>query len=192
VIRRSFRARAAAVAALAVAAAWGAVGCGDDERAALTDTQRTSSPPLTQEPAQTVISTGTGEITASLPGTPRSPPPAETGTVRERSGGAVAPEEQEGGAGDEAGARSPVELRVDGEGVTPRQSRIPPFLGIALTLRSSDGAAHRVRIATVPDQLAVPASGSVTRAVAGLQPGTYAILVDGRSTDAVIRAGDGG
>jgi len=185
--------RAGAIAALltaaAGAAAAGLAGCGDDDRAALTDTQRTASPTLSQAPSQTPTTTSD---TAGQAGAPTTPPPAATGTVTERSGGVVAPEQQEGGAGDETAARSVVSLAVSSAAVRPRAMRVPAFLGITLKLRSADGAAHSVRVATVVGQFAVPASGTATRQLDGLQPGTYGVLVDGRSTGAVIRVGDTG
>jgi len=182
------RAATAAVASAAALAALSASGCGDEGRTALTDTQRTSSPALTQAPTPPPTPTATQPATGAAP----APTTPATGTVDERSGGAVAPEEQEGGAGDETAARTPITISIDGDSVTPRESRVPPFLGVKLTLRSRDGAAHSVRIATVPGQFEVPASGASARDVDGLQPGTYAVLVDGRSTDAVLRVGTGG
>lgn len=181
------RAIGAAVAALA-AASPALAGCGgDDERTALTETQRTASPALTSEPpASTTPTTSSDRLGTAEPEIETAP----SGTAR--SGGLQAPEEQEGGAGDETAARTPITISIDGDSVTPRESRVPPFLGVRLTLRSRDGAAHSVRIATVPGQFEVPASGVSAREVDGLQPGTYAVLVDGRSTDAVLRVATGG
>jgi len=160
-------------------------GCGGDDSTALTETQRTASPALTQAPPPTAPTQAPTTVTEEL-GT-ATPEIQTSPTVPERSGGAVAPEEQEGGAGAQEAPQTPVVLTVGGTDVRPLEARADPFVAIALTVRSSDGVKHSVRIATVPGQLAVPPSGRATRRIAGLQRGTYAVLVDGRTTSAVLR-----
>jgi len=176
--------------AVVIAAALAGAGCGGDDGTALTETQRTASPALTEAPPPTAPTptprTVTEELGTATPEIQTSP------TVPERSGGAVAPEEQEGGAGAQEAPQTPVALSVGGTDVRPREARADPFVAIALTVRSSDGVKHSVRIATVPGQLAVPPSGTATRRIAGLQRGTYAVLVDGRTTSAVLRVQDAG
>lgn len=184
--RRLIGMAAAGVVALA------ATGCGDDERAALTDTQRTSSPGLTEPPATIAPDPTTSTSPRTKTEEEPDPGPTHTDSFEPDNGGVQAPEEQEGGAGDESAARSKVTLAIDGARVTPRQSRVPAFLGVALTLRSRDGAPHSVRIATVPGQFEARAGGATTSNIDGLQPGTYAVLVDGRATDAVLRVGNPG
>jgi len=174
--------------AVMIAAALAGAGCGGDDGTALTETQRTASPALTAAPAPAapIPTTVTEELGTATPEIQTSP------TVPERSGGVVAPEQQEGGAGAQEAPQTPVALSVRGTDVRPREARADPFVAIALTVRSSDGVKHSVRIATVPGQLAVPPSGTATRRIAGLQRGTYAVLVDGRTTSAVLRVQDAG
>ena len=59
---------------------------------------------------------------------------------------ATSPEDQEGGAGDEEPARSQVMLTGRGGHISPRLVRVPPFISVAVVLRSADGRPYGLRI----------------------------------------------
>jgi hypothetical protein len=103
----------ALVAVLAVAGAL--AGCGDDEPSA------GSSP----TPAPTAAATETPSPTAE-PTETATPTPTEQ----------PAPEEQEGGAGDEEEARVPIAFVVSEDGVLPVRASLPAFLALELIVRN--------------------------------------------------------
>jgi len=85
-----------------------------------------------------------------------------------------------------------VELRFAGGSVVGGVGRRAVPLGGTVDLAVSSDVADEVHLHGYDKKVDVPAGGSARRTVAGLQRGTYAILVDGRSTDAVIRVADDG
>lgn len=163
-------------------------GCGGGEKSASSETQRTASPALTATTATVGTETQT-TATSTTPATTSTTTPPPTST--EGTGGAAAPPESDpGGAGDEEGVRVPAAFSVGAGAASPRAVSVPAFLRIELRVKSSDGKPHTVRVATVAGSaLEVPASGTATRSFSGLAKGTYALLVDGRDSGAVLRAG---
>ncbi|HEV2752283.1 MAG TPA: hypothetical protein VGV36_00465 [Solirubrobacteraceae bacterium] len=114
----------------------------------------------------------------------------------EATGGArpPGPEDQLGGAGDAEGALVPAVFALASDAtLSPRVVRVPEFLGIELSVSSSDDRAHRVTLRTDPPvAVRVPAGGSVTRQVEGQRAGDVTVLVDGRragSLDVGFEAG---
>ena len=134
---RSPSSSAVAAAVLCAVLALSAVGCGADEESK----RPKESPPR-------------GEATGSGP---TRPPPTATapsatappGEAEAPPGGAERrgenPESQPGGVGDEEAARAPAMFTGRGGRITPRVVRVPPFLAIAIALRSADGREYTLR-----------------------------------------------
>jgi hypothetical protein len=57
----------------------------------------------------------------------------------------TSPEDQPGGAGDEAPARAPAILTGKGGRIRPRVVRVPPFIAVRVELRSADGRPYALR-----------------------------------------------
>lgn len=130
-----FSALTAAVLSLALAGSL--LGCGGDEEAK----QPKQQPPARGE------STGDGSTatgpTATAPSAPA--PPADAPPPRGQERARENPEAQPGGAGDEEAARAPAMFTGRGGRITPRVVRVPPFLAIAIELRSADGREYALR-----------------------------------------------
>jgi len=124
-----FSALTAAVLSLALAGSL--LGCGGDEEA-----KQPKQPPARGE------STGGGP-TATAPSA--TAPPAAAPPPRDPERGRENPEAQPGGAGDEEAARAPAMFTGRGGRITPRVVRVPPFLAIAIELRSADGREYALR-----------------------------------------------
>ena len=130
-IRRSARARRAALALLA-AGLLALGGCGDDD-----DEGTTAGATTAEQPPATTEDTTEATETTETEETER-----ETETEEERE----SPEDEPGGAGDEEPIRS--EARDTGRGgeLRPRTIRVPAFIAIGVVLRSGDGADYTLRI----------------------------------------------
>jgi hypothetical protein len=80
---------------------------------------------------------------------PSTPAPTQTKTQEQgrqpTSPWGTSPEDQPGGAGDEAPARSPALLTGRGGRIRPRLVRVLPFIPIRVELRSADGRAYALR-----------------------------------------------
>ena len=77
-----------------------------------------------------------------------------------------------GGAGDEQPIRVPAAFSLAGDQVTPGKVTVPAFLSVELAFKAADGRAHEVLVRTPdPPRLAVPASGTATKVIAGCAPG---------------------
>ena len=134
---RSPSSSAVVAAVLCAVLALSAVGCGADEESK----RPKESPPR-------------GEATGSGP--TRPPPTATAPSATAPPGDAEAPhrgaerrgenpESQPGGVGDEGAARAPAMFTGRGGRITPRVVRVPPFLAIAIALRSADGRKYTLR-----------------------------------------------
>jgi hypothetical protein len=90
----------------------------------------------------------------------------ETGTTTT----GTAPEGQPGGVGDEVPASSPAQLTGRGGQISPSEVHVPPFIAIAVELRSADGREYSL---TFPGQRAITARpGEPVRLMLdGLRPG---------------------
>lgn len=112
-----------------------ALGCGGDEEA-----KRPREPPARGE------TTGSGP-TAPVP-TATAPsataPPSSEARPRPGKSRREDPESVTGGVGDEEAARAPAMFTGRGGRITPRVVRVPPFLGIAVEVRSADGRDYAV------------------------------------------------
>lgn len=123
------------VAALAAATALAGAGCGGDDEAGTTGGGGAG-----------VASTGATSGTAPSTDAPTQPEPG--GGRRGETERARTPESQvDGGPGDEIPASGPADFTGRGGRVGPRVVRVPPFLGIGVTLRSADGRAYGLRVA---------------------------------------------
>jgi hypothetical protein len=150
--------------------------CGGSDPAATT-TERDESPALpTPTPTPTPTATATPP-TATAPSAPSPPPDAEGG------------EGAEGGAGDEAAARTQVRVVVDGEGVTPPRTEVPAFLAVRVTVRNDLPRPITVALRGGHSGRQVAARREGSFDVAGLQPGEYAIDAGeaGRATLVAVR-----
>ncbi len=93
--------------------------------------------------------------------------------------------------GDEAGNRVPVSFTVAAGSAVPATVTVPPFLGLVLRGTSSDGKSHVIVVeAPGSETLAVPASGTVSRSLAGLPTGNFPVRVDGTAVATLRVAGD--
>jgi len=117
---------------LSLSLAGSLLGCGGDEEAK----QPKQQPPARGE------STGDGP-TATAPSA--TAPPADAPAPRGQGRGRENPEAQPGGAGDEEAARAPAMFTGRAGRITPRVVRVPPFLAIAIELRSADGRDYALR-----------------------------------------------
>ena len=85
----------------------------------------------------------TPEATAVVTETP-TPTPTPTETATPIATEQPAPEDQEGGAGDEIPASSQALVTGDGGKLSPGTVRVPPFIAIRVQLRSADGVEYEL------------------------------------------------
>jgi len=163
-------------ALLAAAAAAALAGCGGQAEPGSTPTIRTESPAL---PTSTPTPAPEESPQATAPSAPAPPPDA--GVAQ----GHGAEEEQEGGAGDEEAARTPVSVVVDAEGMTPPRVVVPAFIALRVTVRNDLPRAIRVRGLGV--RLRVPARSRRSVDAGGVKRGRYE-LDAGAAGDAVVEA----
>lgn len=159
-----------AIAALALALA--VAGCGGDDEQAATDAR----------PGATT-SDAAGSTTNGAEPEARPQPTGEQPGGRPPSSGAE--EEVPGGPGDEIPASAPAAFAGRGGRVDPRVVRVPPFIGIGVSLRSIDGRPYSLVIGG--RTLRVGGARKTDRArLDGLRPGkAYAGTV--RGTGARVR-----
>lgn len=116
------------------------------------------------------------------------PTPTPTATPTAEPVPTAAPDEED--AGDEDGNRVPVEFEVLADGIMPRRSEVPAFLGLRITLRNMTSAVHPVRLDG--EQIAqLPPGGEAAVDVEGLRPGEHVLEApaSGRATLVAVRAG---
>ncbi|MBA2629534.1 MAG: hypothetical protein H0U84_00735 [Thermoleophilaceae bacterium] len=157
-----------------------AAGCGgDDEDEADT---ATSTAPVAETATET---TPTEERSEAETG--------ETETLTHSDPPVTAPEEQEGGAGDETPARSLAQLTGKGGSVRPPVVRVPPFISIRVELRSADGRTYALRFGR-KQIVAGPELSSVSTTFPGLRPGAELVgrpIVGGNKVRIVASAEPG-
>jgi hypothetical protein len=153
------RLSARCLAALALAGAALAIGCGGDDDGSAERTPADRSTPATVPTETTPPRTETqseGEETVGVPGQ-------------------TSPEEQQGGAGDEVPARSLALITGRGGRLSPRLVQVPPYIAVRVELRSADGARYSLR----GRGRSLEAGGdlsSVATTFAGLRPGRSLVL----------------
>jgi hypothetical protein len=153
------RLTAAAVAAAALAVA----GCGGgsgDSASAPAPAAETATPTATATP------------------TPAQPTPTPSATATPTATPTAGVEDQQGGAGDEAAPRVPVEIRLaPGEGVVPQTVSVPAFLGLELIVHNDGQGEAQVRVqgAAEGEPLVVPAGAVGRRRLEGLRAGNYKV-----------------
>ena len=138
-------------------------GCGDGEQSPVARTQ----PPVGAPPTTTP-----------------SPTPTPTATATET---ATPAEEQEGGAGDEEAPRVPVDLTVDGEGITPPRVEVPPSFPLEITVRNDLDREVVLRLEDL--RIEVPAHGRERVRHPGLRKGDHEIGGDGVPPATIVAGG---
>lgn len=133
--------------------------------------------------AATATPTASPAATASPSPTPTAEP-TPSPTAEPTPG----PEAQEGGAGDEEAPRVPVDVTVDGEGVTPPVIEVPAFFALEITVRNDLDREVTLRLGDVA--LTAPPGGRGRGRHPGLRPGEHRLGGDG-VPGATIVAGDG-
>ena len=97
------------------------------------------------------------------------------------------------GAGDEEPVRVPAHFDVRGARLTPAEVKVPAFLAIDLQVRSRDGRPHTILLAApTTTVLAVPAGGSASTRVDGLQRGRWELSDDGHPAGAIVAGSEPG
>jgi hypothetical protein len=159
--------RAARLVVLAAAFALAACG-GDDDQGGRAETPATATPTATPTEA------------------PATPTATTTPTA--------SPEEQEGGAGDEAAARVPVNFTIDGEGITPPEVRVPAFLALELIVHNDSQSEQIVAVegAKEPDPLTITSSDTARKRLTGLRAGTYRVDAGQGGTARLVVGGEPG
>lgn len=158
-------------------------GCGGGSVGPAT-TNPTASAPDAKAPPTDATQPGTGPVT-----TPTTTAPAQTQTQTRTQ--IPAPSSAAGGS---QAVRVPASFVVaPGGRLTPPTITVPPFLAVAISLRSVDGRAHTLLVRTpTPHTLHVAAGGSAAVRIPGLRAGSYAVLLDGRRAGALAVGGDAG
>jgi hypothetical protein len=128
-------------------------GCGDDE---------TVSAPSPM-PEATAVETETPTPTPTATETPTATPTEQP-----------APEDSEGGAGDEEAARVPAAFTVDAGGVHPPQVAVPAFLAIELSVQNGFASPITVRLDGAEPFRVLPYATEVVR-LEGRRPGRHVI-----------------
>ena len=127
-----------------IAVALGLPACGGDDEP--------DAPSDATAPEKTVATDGERTATEKKPpktGTDEGPAPDKTSTdeTSTDTGGATAPEDEEGGAGDEEPARNDVVFSARGSRLTPTLANVPPYVAVRVVLQSADRGRHRVEVA---------------------------------------------
>jgi hypothetical protein len=115
--------------------------------------------------------------TTTGPSTTTAPPATAT----------TGPEDQPGGAGDQAGTIVRATFTFADGGVTPAQVAVPAFFKIRVTGVSQDGKPHTISFQG--GHADVPAGGHASFKVEGLKAGRYPVTIDGSSGAATIVSG---
>jgi hypothetical protein len=190
------RRRARLLAALALAGAAIAAGCGDTSRQTATVVQSptTGAPPATgpdatipttatpTTPAQTTTApqddTG-GTPAATNPTATTGVPPGGTQAPADNGGTPAGGEQAAGGAGDEEAQRVPAAFTVAGATITPSEITLPAFLAIDIAV-TAKGEAQKVTIAAPGAKpIDVAAGATAHERLTGLKPGDYTVRTGG-------------
>jgi hypothetical protein len=202
------RRRAGLLAALALAGAVVAAGCGDNSRRTATVVQSptTGAPPATG-PDATIPTTATPTTpaqTTTAPqadtgGTPAGTNP--TATTGVPTGGTQAPadnggtpaggEQAPGGAGDEDGQHVLAAFTVAGATITPTQITLPAFLALDIAVTAKGGAQKVTIAAPGAKPIDVGADATGHERLAGLKPGDYTVTT-GSGAKATLHVVSGG
>jgi hypothetical protein len=157
--------------------------CGDDDEPSV---QGGSEP--APAPAETQTATAPASPPEDVVTVPPSDPPA---TVTAPAPAPDAPEEDQGGAGDEEGIRSSARFVVQGDGtLEPSDARIPAFFNAEITFDNQDDAAHQVEIGDRSGPL--PAGRVTTITMPGRAATELPIILDGREAGTLRIAAEGG
>ena len=97
------------------------------------------------------------------------------------------PEDAEGGAGDEAPARTRVSVVVDGEGITPPRLEVPAFIALRVSLRND--LARPITVQLGDRRIRIPARVKAGFDADGLRPGEHQLDAGraGRATLVAVR-----
>jgi hypothetical protein len=147
-------------------------GCGGDE-----PTASTRTPAPTTTPVATVTATATAIATATA-----SPAPTATVTATAAATATATPDTGGAEAGDEEGIRQPVDVSVSDSRISASVDHVAAFLPSRFTLTS--GLSREVQVVVVRSgegggsagRATLPAGGTATIDVDGLQPGSLEVL----------------
>ena len=167
------------LSALEVLAALTLVACGGSSSHSSTTTQTS---PATSSSVSTTSTSTSATLTASSATTSAGPGPGTPGAT----GSAPAPGQER--------IRLPADFTVRSGGrLIPASVSSPAFLAISLSVASGDHRSHRILVRTrPPHSLRVPAGGRASILIAGLRPGHYLMLLDGRPRGALDVGGEPG
>lgn len=155
-----------------------AVGCGDDDQPASDDASPSG---VTSTTSGTTGSTNTGESGE----TGESAPADDDGGVAPGGSDGGAGTDDQGGAGDEEAARTPVEITTAGNGFsekTPNEVHVPAFIAIELDVTVAGSAPKRLVITRPGGQHLThvfPAGRRSSYTAEGLRPGRSMIVALG-------------
>jgi hypothetical protein len=168
--------------ALECLAALTLLACGGSASHSSTTASAPASAPTTSSSVSAQKTSSSTTLTASSATTSAGPGPGTPGST----GSAPAPGQEK--------IRLPANFTVHSGGrLTPAALSAPAFLAVSLSVASGDQRLHRIVVRTrPPHSLLVPAGGRASVLIAGLRPGRYAILVDGKARGTLDVGGEPG
>ena len=174
-------ARSILTAAL-VAAALLLAACGGDDEPSVQGGSEPAPAPATQ------TATAPASPPEEVVTVPPSDPPV---TATAPAPAPDAPEEEQGGAGDEEGIRASARFVVQGDGtLAPQEAQVPAFFNADVTFDNRDDAAHRVEIGDRSGPL--PAGRVTTITMPGRAATELPIILDGKQAGTLRIAAEGG
>jgi hypothetical protein len=136
-------------------------------------------------PAATATAAPTATVTAAPSATVTAAPTVAPTTTATATATATSPEDEPGGAGDEAIARVPVALTIHPDGqLAPPTVAVPAFFTLELIVRNETGAA--IAVTFQGTRLEVGSGATVHRRFEGLKKGRYPVRAAGAGTATVI------
>jgi hypothetical protein len=165
-----------------VAGALALAACGGDDEPSVQGGSEPAPAPDTQ--TATAPASPPEEVVTA----PETAPPA---TVTAPAPAPDAPEDEQGGAGDEEGIRSSARFVVQGDGsLSPAKAEVPAFFNAEITFDNQDDAAHQVEIGALSGPL--PAGRVTTITMPGRAATELPIILDGKQAGTLRIAAEGG
>lgn len=164
---------------LEILAAFLLASCGGSSSHSSSATTQSST---SSSPAPATTATSSTTLTGSTASTSAGPGPGTPGSA----GAAPKPGQEK--------IRLPAKFIIHAGGtLSPTTLSAPAFLAVSFSVASNDSRAHRVVVRTPkPHTLRVAPHGRASTLIAGLRPGHYRILIDGKSRGALDIGGEPG